>query len=169
MLLNCFITLMYSSRLISPSFQRYCLFVCLFVCSFVCLFVCLFVRLFVCLFDWLIDWLINWLTGMLLVSRSGLVENNAVELFHYYDVVSPGWYRPSFSLVVCLFDWLINWSIDWLFDWLFDWLIVMLLVSRSGLVEKNAVELFHHCGVQCPGWCPPFSSIYWLTDRYAAC
>ena len=31
----------------------------------------------VCLYDWVI--------GMLLVSRSGLVEEDAIEVFHYYD------------------------------------------------------------------------------------
>ena len=28
--------------------------------------------------------LVGWLIGMLLVSRSGLVEEDAVEVFHYY-------------------------------------------------------------------------------------
>ena len=29
--------------------------------------------------------IIGWLVGMLFVSRSGLVEEDAVEIFHYYD------------------------------------------------------------------------------------
>ena len=29
---------------------------------------------------------LHWLIGMLPISRSGLVEENAVEVFHYYGI-----------------------------------------------------------------------------------
>ena len=33
----------------------------------------------------MVGWLVGWLVGMLLVSRSGLVEEDAVEVLHFYD------------------------------------------------------------------------------------
>jgi len=30
--------------------------------------------------------------------------------------------------------------------------IGLLLVSKSGLVEENALEVFHHCGVHLPSY-----------------
>ena len=37
-------------------------------------------------FELVLSELIDWLIGMLLVSRSGLVEDNAVKMFHHYGV-----------------------------------------------------------------------------------
>ena len=42
----------------------------------------------------------SWLVGILLVSRSGLVEENAVEVFHHYGV------HLSSSLLMQIFSWL---------------------------------------------------------------
>jgi len=35
---------------------------------------------------YLIKWLIDWLIGILLISRSGLVEENAIEVIQNYGV-----------------------------------------------------------------------------------
>jgi hypothetical protein len=39
---------------------------------------------------------------------------------------------------------------------LIDWLIGILLVSKSGFVEVNAVQVFHHHGVHLPSSFLPF-------------
>ena len=80
---------------------------------------------------------------MLLVSMSGLGEENAVEVFHHYNV------HLSSSLLMQIFCWLAGYiTMEKIWNntggFVYDSLIGMLLVSRSGLVEENAIELFHH-------------------------
>ena len=96
-------------------------------------------------FVWCKPHIINWLIGMLLVSRSGLVEENAVEIFHHYGVHLSSWCRVCWLAGLCY-----NGHDMEEYKRLCIWLIVMKLVSRSGLVEKNAVEMFHHYGVHLP-------------------
>ena len=66
---------------------------------------------------------------MLLVSRSGLVEENAVEVLHHYDV------HLFSSLLMQIFNWLAG--LCYYGDDMEEYrrLCKMLVVSRSGLVE----------------------------------
>ena len=73
------------------------------------------------------------------------MEENAVEVFHHYGV------HLSSSLLMQIFSWLAGLYMETIWKntggFLYDCLIGMLLVSRSGLVEENTVEVFHYYGV----------------------
>ena len=83
----------------------------------------------------------DWLIGMLLVSRSALVEENAVEVLHHNGVHCP---LPSWSKFSVGWQVYVTMKTIWknTGGFVYNWLIGMLLVSRSGLVEENAVEVF---------------------------